>query len=227
VIASIEKDWTALGVYTPHQVAPLLGVHTSMVRRWVYGNQQGQAAFIPQCPEHQGEFVTFIDLVQILAIRQIRRKRLLSLAKVRATVEYAHKHDVTYPFARRHRAYVFNDDVVLRLNDGRLIGATGKYKEQDLIEPVLKEYMKEVSFNSVGIADRYTPMVRYGRNISLSPESHFGAPVVSPCNLAVETLLNAVDAEGSIERAALACRVQEPDVRIAVEYRDSVFRSAA
>lgn len=226
MIATQSKSWEQLGAYTPDQAARLLGVRPGMVQRWIYGDGLGSAALLAQFPDHVGELVTFIDFIQTMAIRDIRQQKQLSLQKIRKTVEAAKKHGIDYPFARQHTTYVFNDDVVLRLNDDRLIQVTGKYKEQDLIKPVVERYMEDLGFDDHGLASSYVPMQRGFRKVVYQPNINYGAPTIMPCRYTVSTLLDAVEAEGGIEQAANICDVNTEDVRLAVDY-ESKLRAAA
>lgn len=226
VAAAHSTDWARLGAYTPQQASRLLGVRSDVVHRWVYGSDLGSAAIIPQYPKHQGELVTFVDLVQAMAVRQIRLSRKLSLQKVRETVEAANRHGVKYPFARKHTTYVFADDVVLRLNDGRLIQVTGKYREQQLLEPIVQDYLDDMGFDDHGLANEYTPVRRGFRFATLRPSLNFGAPTVLPCGYTVRTLLDALEGEGSVEAAAQVCDVNEQDILVAQDC-EQFFRRAA
>lgn len=226
MVATTANQWDKLGIYTPDQASRLLGLRSDVVDRWIYGSNSGEAAVIPRFPEYNGEFITFVDLVQAMAIRAIRSSKKLSLQKIRATVEAANKHGIEYPFARKRTTYVFADDVVLRLNNGELIQATGKYKEQHLIEPIVELYLDDLGFDTHGLANIYTPLRRGYRQVVLAPNVNYGAPTILPTRYAVATLLNAVDAEGGIEAAASVCNVHQDDVRLAVDYEDSIRQAA-
>lgn len=165
--------------------------------------------------------VTFVDFVQTMAIRSIRQQKRLSLQKIRQTVEASKELGVQYPFARKHQTFLFEDDVVIRLADKRLIQVTGKYKHSQLIRQVVELYMDDLGFDEEGLANLYTPMKEgEDRKIVLDPTQRFGAPLVLPCNYTVETLVQMVRAEGSIADAADACDVEEADVKIALRYED-------
>lgn len=214
-----------LGAYTLDQVAALVGIRPDMAHRWLYGSVACSAALIPQRDEDEG-LATFVDLVQVMAVRTIRQSRRLSLQKIRKTIEVAHEHGVAFPFARKHTTYVFHDDVVIRLNDNRLMQVTGKYHDQDLMEPVVETYLKDLSFDKLGLADNYKPLRRGYRQVILSPTMLFGAPTVIPCGYTVATLVDAFYAEGGVSAAARVCGVNDEDIRIAVDYEDSLRNAA-
>jgi len=225
-MAEKSSSWDELGVYTPRAAADLLGIRPTMVRRWLYGDRSGASALVPQYPPHRGEHVTFVDLVQLMAIRDIRRQRRLSLQKIRQTVRNAKRLGIDYPFARRHTTYVFQDDVVLRVDGDRLIQVTGHYREQDLMEPVVESYMRDLGFDSCGLAFQYEPVKSRFRSVVLNPSLNFGAPTVQPSGYTVATLLSSLRAEGSVEAAADICNVNVNDIRIASEFEESLQQAA-
>ena len=220
-----QEEWTSRGAYTPDQAARLLRIEPRMVVRWLYGNRHA-AALIPEIPFHQGELITFLDLVQAMAVRRIRIAKKISLQKIRAAVDCAREKGVLFPFARQHVAYVFRGEVVLRLNDGTIIEVTGKYKNQQLSEPIVYEYMDDLGFDDHGLANIYRPLKAGFREVRLSPHLNWGAPTIFPSRYTVATLVDAYNAEGGYRGAANICNVNEQDVRLAVQYEKSLARCA-
>lgn len=216
----------AAGAYTMAQAAAFAEVRdVSKVRRWLFGSGISRAALIPFYGED--EVVSFIDLVQLMAIRDIRNTRRISLDKIRQTIDTAQRYGIQYPFARKHQTYLFADDVVIQLADGQVIGATGKYKNDRLIPEVAVHPLDDLGFDDDGYANLYTPEEEAGRRIVLSPTNRFGAPVLQPCNYTVEALVCAVQAEGSVLRAARALEVDEKDILMAIRYEERLDRAAA
>ena len=215
-----DTRWAERGIYSFDQAASLLGITPSMIHRWVYGTVRWQSAIIPERASSLEDLITFLDLIQSMAIRDIRQQRKISLQKIRKTVQVAHEHNIPYPFARRHTAYVFSNDVVLRLNDGRLLQATGKYRKQDLMEPIVSSYLADLSFSKKGLAESYVPMKSGFREVRLSPALNFGAPTIHPDGYTVETLVNAVCAEGGISEAANVCNVNPAAIKLAISYEN-------
>jgi uncharacterized protein (DUF433 family) len=163
-----------------------------------------------------------------MAVRAIRRERKIPLNKIREAVAAAEdRFGVTFPFARQHRTFVFNEDIVLELEDGRLVGLSGKYKAQDLIRPVVELYMSRLEFDADGLARIYRPMQEDAYSVVLDPDCRFGAPVVDPTGYTVDALVNAVRTEGSIEAAAQAYDVEIASIRLALQYDDYLAGVAA
>ena len=153
-----------------------------------------------------------------MAIREIRCQKRVSLQKIRKTVQKAKENGILFPFATKHTTFVFADDVVLRLNSGQLIQATGKYQNNKLLEPVVYEYLEDIGFDGQGLAQEYVPIRRAHRSVTLSPTINYGSPTVLPCGYTVATLLNSVATEGGVDQAADACGVHHVEVELAQEY---------
>jgi uncharacterized protein (DUF433 family) len=218
------------GIYTIEQAARLARVSPRILRRWINGEGEKEPAFDRKVPLNDADVIGFVDLIQALTIRALRKDRRITLQKVRDTIIEAEKLGVFYPFARKHKTYLFADDIVIKLEDGRLVQVTGKYKQQDLIKPVVELYLDDLSFDSVsGLANEYVPLrdADENRRIVISPKIKYGAPIVHPCGYTVGSLINAVDSEGSIESAAEAYDVNVADVKFALRYDDFLVGIAA
>lgn len=94
------------GIYTPSEAAFYAREHTQTVSRWLYGSKGNP-------PVLTGEFdpaerlVSFLDFVQLLAIAAIRRQYGVPLQTIHKAIEKAKRHGVDYPFARRHKTFLF------------------------------------------------------------------------------------------------------------------------
>jgi uncharacterized protein (DUF433 family) len=229
VVAAVANNIFVEGIYTVEQAAHLARLSTRALRRWLDGEGDKAPALVRRMPKNDAEVLGFVDLIQAMAIRAIRNTGKLSLQKVRQTIIESEKLGIRYPFARRHQTYLFADDVVIRLDDDRLIQVTGKYRQQQLIKPVVELYLDDLTFNpDSGLADEYTPLrdSGNGRKIVINPAVKYGAPVVIPCGYTVNSLVTAVDSEGSIQAAADIYDVPEADVKFALRYEDILAGTA-
>ena len=60
------------GIYTPEEAATYARLDTRLVNRWVYGNKQGERVFHPEHKTQNQKIISFLDFIQILAIRNLR-----------------------------------------------------------------------------------------------------------------------------------------------------------
>jgi uncharacterized protein (DUF433 family) len=218
VVAAIDERIFSEGLYPIDQAARLARVSPRILRRWF---DSDEPAMRRRLAKNDSDLVSFIDLVQSLAIRALRKKKKLSLQRVRQTIIEAEKMGVTHPFARKHQTYLFDDDVVLAFPDGRIVGCTGEYRGQHLFKPIIELYLDDLGFDpKSGLASRYTPLKDNGFSIVIDPSIKYGAPIVHPIGYTVSSLVAAVDSEGSIEDAAKAYDVDPSVVKFALRYDD-------
>lgn len=227
MVAAVADPIFAEGLYTEEQAARLARLSPRVLRRWLNGEGEHEPAILRRIPKNDAGVVGFLDLIQALAVRAIRKERKVSLQKIRDTILIAGELGVQYPFARKHQTYLFSDDVVIAIDGEQIIGATGQYKRQHLLRPVIEVYMTDLGFDpSTGLAKAYTPLRDDTRQIVITPTLHYGAPVVMPCGFTVGSLLDAVEGEGSISAAAEAYGVNEADVEFALKYDDLLAGTA-
>ena len=227
VVAANPDAILTEGLYTIDQAARLARLSPQILYRWFDGTSDSPPAMIRRIPKNGANVVSFIDLMQALAIRALRKQNRISLQKVRLTVKAAEQTGHPHPFALQHRTFLFDDDIVIELYNGDLIQVTGKYKQQQLIRPVVELYLEDVGFDLFGKANSYTPMREGDRKIVIQPTIKFGAPVVMPCGYTVSAILDAVESEGSIEAAASAFEIEQDDVKFALRYDDLLAGIAA
>lgn len=223
------EEYIGKGIYTPRQAARYARLKTATLTRWVHGSSVGASALRPELRSDPDMFVTFLDLIQALAVRAIRLSDKVPLQRIRQVIDIAHEqYEIDYPFARKHTTYLFDDDIVLRLRDDLLIQITGKYKGNQLINEVIETYAEDlVHDDNTGLARRYEPLKYRDRTVVLDPSIRFGEPIVEPCGYTVDVLITAVKTEGNVSRAARAYGVTDDDIKTAQRYDDWILGVAA
>jgi hypothetical protein len=84
------------GLYTVKEAARYARTTTATVSRWVYGSPAGDRVF-PSVPADE-KFISFVDFVQVLAVRNLRFHYGVSLQKIRDALDAAEKRIVIeYP----------------------------------------------------------------------------------------------------------------------------------
>jgi uncharacterized protein (DUF433 family) len=228
VVAVASPDIFVSGIYTVEEAARLARLSPVVLRRWLDGSDASRPAMDRFIPKNEANVVGFVDFVQAMAIRALRTSRRLSLQKVRQTIEEAKKLGVLYPFARKHKTYLFRDDVVIELDDGVIFQVTGSYKQQQLIYPIVELYLQDLSFDPhTRLANRYVPLKMNDAEVVLDPVIQYGSPVVMPRGYTVSSLVAATNNEGSIQAAADMYGVPTTDVEIALRYEDILAGTAA
>lgn len=225
-MVATANDILSSGIYTIEQIARLARLSPRILHRWYDGDGGNGPALIRHMPKNNAEALSFVDFVQALAIRALRKDRKLSLQKIREAIQHAETFGIKYPFARKHQTFLFSDEVVLEVDD-TLVTVTGKHNRQQLIRPVVELYLDDLTFDDSGLAMQYVPLREGQRHILINPSIKFGAPIVMPCCYTAASLINAVESEGSIKGAAEAFEVAEEDVKFALRYDDFLAGMAA
>lgn len=224
VMAADQSDLLKLGVYTRQHAAYLARLRPQTAARWFVDDEDARPAIHRQMPDNRDDLVSFVDLIQLLGVAEIRRARQLSLQMIRRVIEEARsKYNIDYPLARADvKVSLFGNTVVLTLPNQDLVEVSGQTKRHYLMQPVVLPYLQDLRFGPDQLPDQYRPLP----GILLTPAREWGAPVLEDSGYTVETLVRAVRAEGSIEAAADMCGVAVQEVRTALRY-DSFLAGVA
>lgn len=222
-----DTSLVGLGLYTPAEAARLIKVPAAKLTRWMKGHGSGNRTYAPlwhgQVDLHDGKlYLGFLDLVQSrmasafiaagLSPQKVRRALVLA----RELIEHDHPF-ATSRFRTDGRTLLLealsDDDDDRQLVD---LFKRGQYVMHKVIEPSLKG----IDFDT-DIAARWWPKGR-SSDIVLDPARQFGQPIVESVGVPTSILKAAVDAEGSISRAAHIFRVSPGVVQRAVDFERSL-----
>lgn len=167
-------------------------------------------------------FVTFVDLVELMAIRAFRR--YVTLDSIRQGVQRARKrHGVDHPLAMRHRTLVYGGELVIELGAGEYEQLSGRHAGNRMLQPIVETYALRLDFGADDLACRYRAYVYKDVEIILDPKVAFGSAYVRACGMTAEALVEAVRVEGGVREAAVACGVDQVCVEAACEFIDSLY----
>jgi uncharacterized protein (DUF433 family) len=216
------KDILGLGIYTPSEAALYARLSPQTMKRWVHGDERAGAVLEPQLEDDLGKRVTFLDLVQALAIREVRREKKIPLAKIREAISIAKdKYHVEYPFAMRHKTFLWGSDIIIELpQGGDLVQISGKNKRQLMLREIAELYMGMITFGQDGLANLFKAFEHEGLKVVIDPTRKLGKPYLPDCDYPAEVLVNAYQTEGSVDAAAQAFGVSAKDVDLAIRYFD-------
>ena len=86
--------------------------------------------------------------------------------------------------------------------------------------------LKDLHFCDEGLAVRFTPFEKYGRQITLDPQRQFGQPLVGETGYRADILANMYYIEKSPDLVAGAFNIDPKDVLTAVSYMENLRRVA-
>lgn len=217
-----------VGLYTPAEAAFYARVQTRLINRWLYGGREGEAVLRPQFESTDAKLLTFLDFVQTLAVREIRSKCRLPLQKIRAGIERARdKYGKPYPLAMEHTTYLYGRELVIRLDEDRMVQVSGRHADQEMMTPIIELYMLDLSFGADRLAREYTAFKSNEYRVTMDPRLRFGEPMLPSCGYSARALWEACIAEGSMQAAAEAYGVKLEEVELAYRYYDHLQGNVA
>lgn len=217
-----------VGLYSIEEVALYARVSRKLANRWFFGTNDGNAAISPQLID--GKFISFLDFVQMTAIREIRQKKgadRVPLEKIRQLLAIAHEQGVTHPFARENVTFRWHNELGLALPDGRLIEASGKHRRAVYLKEIVMLYKGDLGYDSEGLANLYHAWRWEGCAVDMNPHVRFGEPFLPSCGYSAQSLWEAATDEGNVEAAARAYGVEKKEVEAACRYFDMLQGKAA
>jgi len=220
------------GVYTVPVAARLLHEKPATVERWAFGYQRRGKDYRPAIatdipPIGESRAITFLELVELMFVQALLTTGL-SWPKVReASRVAAHLlKDERHPFATRRW---FADPAALYLSlgqehgEGLLVEVAGH--AQVAMAPVLHPYLKQLDFDSRGVARRWFPM-GIGASVVLDPLRSFGMPITVNAGVATEVIARFHAAGDSVETIAAWYRMDEAEVDAAIRYEEVMALAA-
>ena len=229
-----ETVRTASGLYTVAEAAVYARMHPVTLGTWLYGNTTHAPLRQAQISKEEGgKFLTFIEFVEALAIRNLRKNYGVSFQRIReAIVEAKNKYGVDYPFANKdHKTYRVGRDLhILLKGEQHPIQLTGKEKGQESIRPCLEPFMHDLEWDARNTAAAYIayryPVQDRSIIIKMRPNLCFGAPIVEGTGYTAETLWKAALAEGSEQKVAEYYEVDCDSVVAACRYCEELEMAA-
>ena len=212
----MSEEIIGRGVYAQSEAARLIGLPTAKLSRWV-GSDARSALWrnaYRDVVEGSRE-LSFRDLQQArtvwalrsagVSLQAVRKALVLARELIAETTPFAHhgmKTDGRRVFL--HVAEDRGEPVLIDLLD-----------RQYAFDKVLGPVLDDVDFEE--FATRWWPNGRKGR-VVLDPDRSFGRPIDAETGVPTSALAVAVDAEGSVRRAARSYEVPEAAVRHALAF---------
>lgn len=215
------------GLYTVPEAARYARVDPALVRRWLFGTSKLEPVFTPQFGRDE-RLISFLDLIQTLAIRQIRVMNKVPVKKIRQAMKWVKVHlNEDYPFARKHFTYLFGSELAIEFKKGQYAEVSGKHIGQGLIREIVEPYLVDLTYDDSGLARAYTIYrSRDQVKVIMDPEIRFGEAVL-PSGYSARCLYEAIETEGSVRNAAKAYGVDEKEITAAFGFFDYLSGTTA
>lgn len=211
-----------VGLYTPAEAGRVLCLPSQQIARWLRGHdvkgKHYDRLWSPQVDlGEQGIFLGFHDLQEVRVAAAFIAKGL-SAYRVRQAIVLAREligrdRPLSTSRFRTDGRSIFLQ-VVEQDGQTKLIDL---FKKQYAFREILERSLTNVDYDDSGLPSRWWPLGR-SKGIVLDPERSFGQPIEAETSVPVASLVSAVAAEGSADRAARAWDVPIRAVRRAVAY---------
>jgi uncharacterized protein (DUF433 family) len=234
-IESVTRVSTSAQLYEPNEVARLLQMRPSRVRRWLFGYQfeyrsrKRQRTPLVHRAKPEVRYASFLDLVELLFARAFLGQGISVQRMRRALDEARDVLSMDHPFSRQ---MFFTDGKELYLTVRSRSGVPSLLQllsgGQWVIAPVVLQYARQIDFAKVtGEAERWWPMGR-AVPVVLDPAVSFGAPTLADTGIRTAVVYDLYLAEGRrASTVATWMGIEPATVQAAVRYEEDYFRRAA
>ena len=222
MISVSEAARSGVGLYSPQEAALYARMKTRTLTDWFFNDQRYRPPQIEGGKEGE-RMIGFLDLVEALAIRDLRLVHGISWKKIREAVDNAKDlFDTDYPFANENHKVVLVAErelnIIHRDHPDQLIEISGRHSGQASIKTLIEPWVSDIEFDMQGLAKSYRAYSYKDEVIVMDPAIRFGSPVVASCGYPAEILYDAVVAEGSREVVAEEYEVDLACVEIATRF---------
>lgn len=196
------KDPREIPTYAASDVARFFNLPVSTARAWMFG----QSNFTPliSLPDPELRLISFYNLVELHVISFTRRKRNLSLTKIRRAIDYMkNRFGHENPFA--HASFK-TDGVDLFVEvSGKLLNISRG--GQLAMKSILERYLERIEHDSAGMPKRLylftrTTIEDSPKTVMIDPHISFGRPVLSGTGITTAILSERFYAGESLEDLA-------------------------
>ncbi|MFT6607148.1 MAG: hypothetical protein ACJA2X_002358 [Halocynthiibacter sp.] len=219
-----------IGLYTPIEAQRLLGVSASKIGRWLSGHERKGVRYAPlwepQIDLNDGAvYLGFRDLMEVRAANQFLDAGVSPQAVRRAIIVAQEYVDAERPLSTT-RFKTDGRSIFLEIAEGegdkKLLDL---FKKQYAFSKIMERSLKDVEFDGITPSRWWIGSQKSG--VVLDPQQSFGQPIEHETGIPTVVLAKAVEAEGSVTKAAKAWCVERKHVQRAVDFERSLTRQAA
>ena len=219
MISLSKAAQTGIGLYSPQEAALYARMHPKTITEWFFNDHRFRASQI----DESERMIGFLDLVEALAIRDLRVVHKISWKKIREAIVNAKAlFNTDYPFANENHKIVLvggrDLNIVHRDQPGQLVEIVGRHAGQAAIKEILEPWVYDFEFDRRVIARDYRAYQYKDEVVVMDPAIRFGSPVIQSCGYSAEILYEAAIAEGSTQAVAEEYEIDVACVDIATRF---------
>jgi uncharacterized protein (DUF433 family) len=218
-----KKPSLGIGLYTVPDVANILNLDKTLVRRWLHeywGNQfRLKGKSFASWGKGREKAIHFFTLIEFYVFYQLRKLGVSAQSIAKSHEIISQELDTGFPFANsqiltdgKKIFYTVNGEIIINADRSKQIN----------INSIIKQFCQKIDFGSDSNAMRYWPLGKE-KNIVVDPHHQLGQPTVRNTNILAETLYSMYTSGEKIEFISSLYDVSEGDVRASIEF----FKKAA
>lgn len=208
------------GIYTAVDIAKILRIKESKVRRWinVYWDGEIGAQFGEKYSWNitGNRAVSFHTMVEFYIMLLFSEAGVQPKAVIKAHKELSHMFKTPFPFAKKevlHNIQVSGKDIYIELNENiQQLNGT-----KQLAFRLIQQFYKNLEFDKDEIATRFWPLGKETA-IVVDPSRKFGSPILAENNIYPETLYNHYLAGDPINYLAHIYEISEKEILDAIKF---------
>jgi len=219
-----KKPSIGIGLYTIPDVATILNLDRTFVRRWLreyWENQFKQKGrSYASWGNGREKVIHFFTLIEFYVFYQLRKQGVSAQNIAKSHEIISQELNTSFPFAN---SVILTDGkkIFYTTNDGDLIINADKSKQINF-KSIIEEFCHKIDFDKELNALRYWPLGKE-KNIVVDPHHQLGQPTVKNTNILAETLYKMYTSGEKISFISSLYDVTENDVKASIEF----FKKAA
>lgn len=218
-----KRPSLGIGLYTIPDVANILNLNRTLVRRWLreyWGNQfRLKGKSFASWGEGRKKAIHFFTLIEFYVFYQLRKLGVSAQNIARSHEIISQELGTAFPFANsriltdgKKIFYTVNGEVIINADKSKQIN----------INAIIEEFCHKIDFGDDLNASRYWPLGK-DKNIVVDPHHQLGQPTVKNTNILAETLYRMYTSGEKVGFISSLYNVSEDDVKASIEF----FKKAA
>jgi uncharacterized protein (DUF433 family) len=218
-----KKPSLGIGLYTIPDVANILNLNRTLVRRWLreyWDNQfKNSGKNYASWGTGREKAIHFFTLIEFYVFYQLRKQGVSAQSIARSHEIISQELNISFPFAN---AIILTDGKkVFYSKDGDLIINADKSKQINF-KSIIEGFCHKIDFDADDHALRYWPLGK-GKNIVVDPHHQLGQPTVKNTNILAETLYSMYKSGEKVNFISSLYDVSPADVKASIKF----FQKAA
>ena len=230
IMPAFKMDLLESGIFTASEAAMLVGTTERKIRGWISGYKGREDPILDNDLGWLGGKLAF-SFTNLMEMRFVAFfvDAGVPLKAIRAIMHEA-KQALRHPHPFATRTVFRTDGKKIVAEIGRTNGLPDIYdlrsKNYEMSVVVLDSLKAGVEFDPAGDAVQWSPRPDIAPNVIIHPKLSFGQPVLRKSRIPIATIVDAVNAEGSIRSASSLFDVPERQVKEAVTFFNQLRRAA-